>query len=1764
MPTYISKVKTYSTAPYYDDYDESKNYHRVLFRPGFAVQARELTQLQTALQGQLDRHGQYSFNDGSRVVGGKVSINTEYDYVKVEEAFSTGGSSFTTSGYLSEFVGKVVTGATSGVTATVLEVVAAAGSDSNTLYVKYTGSGTNKTTATFAAGEIIQFSGGTARKTMVGGGSNIDGSNTASSITNPVGLGSQANIEEGSYFISGTFVYVAKQSILLDKYTNTPSYIIGLNVTESVITSGNDGTLVDNAQGVPNTAAPGANRYQIATALIKESLTAPNTTYSNYIILLKLETGIIQSEEVNKAGNTELTARMARRTAEESGDYSVRPFTLDIREHLDDAVGNNGYLTSGNGGVATKLAIGVEPSVAYVQGFRLENVATKYVAVDKPRDFTSETEAQQTLSVGNFVKLTASTVRGCPDINDYKTITLKNSGGASVGTARARGLEFDGTAYRLFLFDIVMTSGSFTAVTSVSQAFSSGTDFVGTLANAGIRFDSGNNGLVFKLPFDAIKSLQTSGADTLDYKVRQRFNGTTDSSGNFAFNISGGILDSNATVDVAIGTSATARVGSGTVAGNGTSSVIISGLANSTTVQAIVTVKKNNTGRKTKTKATVSTTYALSSDNATNGSALFLDKSDIIKLTSVVDASSVNVTHLFKLDNGQRDNYYDEGSISLIQAGSLGAQNLTVTFDHYTHSAGDYICVDSYPAGDYEAIPTFNGLNGLVELRDCLDFRPMKANAGSITTGSEFSTGTGASLSDSPNPGDFIEADITHYLARIDKLFLDREGNFGTVTGVAATDPSRPEDPENAMVIYELHYQPYVFNTKDLSPVKIDNKRYTMRDIGSIDKRVKNLEYYTSLNLLEKEAANTQVMDNTTERFKNGFLVDGFYGHNVGHVTHPDYEVAIDKANGILRPKYVESNVNLIRKAGEANGTGGKAQKTGSIVTLPYGHAEYIKQPYATESEFVNPYNVFSWAGKITLSPESDEWKDTETRPDVVIDDEGIYDQLVFQANQSNILGTVWNEWETNWSGTESTVLGTSTSVTRQRVNDRRGRIKKTTATTTVTASTVTSNQSRTGLTTTIVPDTQRKELGAKVVETNFIPFIRSRKIFFKAELMKPNTKVFAFFNGADVTNFCAEESFQQWSDTSGVLGYSGVASHPSNTDLITNASGVIEGSFIIPSTAALRFKTGTREFRLTDSSTNNKNDELTYAETLYHAQGLLEVKENTIISTKVPRFVTSETNSNRVISETTTRSTRSEKVEYVDPVAQTFLITQQGGIFTTKLDLFVAAEDASIPLNVSIRSVENGIPTQQVVPGTDVVVYPSAITTSADSSQATTVTFDHPVYLAQDQEYAIVLISQSDEFKVFIAETGGFDLQNTANRVTKQPYNGVFFTSANASTWTPEQTKDLKFTLYRANFTSTSATIDFVNDVIPARTLGINPFRYVSNSTNTIIKVSHPNHGMYGANNKVTIGGQSGTVNNITAAQMNTTHDITNVEHDSYAITISGVQATTVGIDGGGTTITATENKMYNSVFPSIQNLSVPGTGISYSLDAFGGKSIDGAESNVYGTTSEMQNLKLLANATNNFTRPLVVGSAINESTYMSSNKSFDLTATLTGNSYLSPVIDMNRTSIFTISNRTNSASNATPYNQSAYGSSYVADTSATGTSNLNSYITKRVDLNEEADVIDIYLSVNKPKDTLINLYFKVLAAGDDTDFDNDVAWTSAGTPSSGIIPVNNSGAFNEVKFSVDPAIGKFGSMAFKIVLTSTNSSNVPMVRDFRAIAAT
>ena len=166
------------------------------------------------------------------------------------------------------------------------------------------------------AGELAQSTATGTPFIMVGGGSNIDNSNTASGITTPIGLGSAVNIEEGVYFIAGTFVYVPGGSITLSKYSNTPNNIIGLKVTETLVSSNTDSTLVDNSQGTPNASAPGADRYQISTTLIKEPLDIASRTENDYITLLVVENGKASSDKTDKNQGTELSERLARRTFE--------------------------------------------------------------------------------------------------------------------------------------------------------------------------------------------------------------------------------------------------------------------------------------------------------------------------------------------------------------------------------------------------------------------------------------------------------------------------------------------------------------------------------------------------------------------------------------------------------------------------------------------------------------------------------------------------------------------------------------------------------------------------------------------------------------------------------------------------------------------------------------------------------------------------------------------------------------------------------------------------------------------------------------------------------------------------------------------------------------------------------------------------------------------------------------------------------------------------------------------------------------------------------------------------------------------------------------------------------------------------------------------------------------------------------------------------------------------------------------------------------
>ncbi|NDF33634.1 MAG: DUF4815 domain-containing protein, partial [Euryarchaeota archaeon] len=527
-------IKNYNIPPYYDDFDQTKNYLRVLFRPGYAVQARELTQLQTAIQAQIDRFGNHVFKEGSPVLGGQATLDTKYAYVKLQSTFTDNGSTYYPEGdggsnlpYYTDSVGLTLTGVTSGVIATVLEVVASTTSDSLTAFVRYTAAGTSTTTHQFTAEEILTFTvNGSTKKFKV-----------RATVDNPVGYGTRVSVNEGVYFVKGNFVYTAADSIIVSKYTQNPSARIVYKVSENIVTSTEDASLVDNSIGTPNESAPGAHRYQVSMDLAVEPFLLSARTEDNVIQILLISGGQVTGRA--RTEYSELARTLATRTYEESGNYTVRPFQINVREYYNDGT-NNGLYTQAEISSATglgtndaiaygkaRLAVGLEPSVAYVSGYRVETLSTTYVPVEKARDEGYINGSSIFMPLGGYIYV--DQVVGLPNTTTFSTITLKNSSATAIGTARARALQYDsgtvGSAafYKLYLFDIVMDPGqSFANVATLEDTSVAGYDFtarandVDSAILTTVLYDPSNSSLVYRLPVNAVQSLRSSDDVTCD------------------------------------------------------------------------------------------------------------------------------------------------------------------------------------------------------------------------------------------------------------------------------------------------------------------------------------------------------------------------------------------------------------------------------------------------------------------------------------------------------------------------------------------------------------------------------------------------------------------------------------------------------------------------------------------------------------------------------------------------------------------------------------------------------------------------------------------------------------------------------------------------------------------------------------------------------------------------------------------------------------------------------------------------------------------------------------------------------------------------------------------------------------------------------------------------------------------------------------------------------------------------------------------------
>jgi hypothetical protein len=411
--------------PYYDDFDPIKDYYKVLFKPGYPIQARELTNLQSILQNQIENFGSHIFKEGSMVIPGQIRYENPINAVEVESQFGN----IPISVYFKDLVGKKVRGSLSGVSAEIFYVLSNINSERNnyTLYVKYLESGgSNFENKIFQDGETLVLE------------SSLSYGELSFSI--PAGQGvanvirtsraSGVSIASGIYFVRGIFARVSPQFILLDQYSLNPSYKVGFNVIESIVNQNQDESLSDNAQGFNNYAAPGADRFSMELVLDKRDLNDLET--SNFVELLRVSNGIPEFFNTNVQYNL-IRDELAKRTFDESGNYFVKPFTLFVRDSLNDRVLSNGIYFEGqqtiNGNIPSEdmMVYQIGPGKAYVNGYDVETISARLLDVKKPR--TTKTLQNQVIpyNAGSLVVVNNIYGSAAIGLGTDATVSLNNS-----------------------------------------------------------------------------------------------------------------------------------------------------------------------------------------------------------------------------------------------------------------------------------------------------------------------------------------------------------------------------------------------------------------------------------------------------------------------------------------------------------------------------------------------------------------------------------------------------------------------------------------------------------------------------------------------------------------------------------------------------------------------------------------------------------------------------------------------------------------------------------------------------------------------------------------------------------------------------------------------------------------------------------------------------------------------------------------------------------------------------------------------------------------------------------------------------------------------------------------------------------------------------------------------------------------------------------------------------------------------------------------
>lgn len=1975
MPKTFTEQTFRST--YKDDHRDSDGYHRILFNAGRALQARELTQMQTIIQKEISKFANNIFQkDGVPVLAGGVSVNNRYNFIKISDDQN---NSFDNVDNLRDVV---LTGATSGIKVKVYQAVADQGTGNpDTLYVQYLDDAT-----TISPSTALNTSRRVTPGEILSNGSDINLTvQTTNTATNPaIGYGSNVTVGESHFYAQGHFVFVEKQSAFLHKYKNNITADVGFIITQDIVTVSDTDALYDNQGAVPNRASPGADRYRIKLVLKRRDQVKAGETF---VYFCRVEGGLIVDQLTSTQGYNQVKNFVAERIKEIHGDFIKKYWKLRVEPN-------------GTNPDSTTLLLRIDPGVAYVDGKRVATTQTRTIPIPKATDTVTRDDEQIGIDYGNYYYFDSGV--GMLDIDTCESVTLyAGFGGAdsAIGTANIRAIT-EGTSsvrtggytyarsplYKAHLFNIQRTNFDYSLrdVKSIkSNSNSHLVNLVQVINNVGsVLHEPKKNALIFDTPRRRPKSY-TDVSMTFMKKVNFTASGTTHQ---ITLTDVGETYVRESDIIVSSATEfAPAGIGADIQSGN--KSIIFDSLTNGVSYEAIVFIKKTNAEVKTKTLTETTTTATLDSDGLGHN-WLNLGKSDIYSVLRISknDSDGDDIFSNFMFDAGHRTTHMADGRL-LWTGGGIDSANqpVFIRFKYFEPSVnGQFYAVNSYdgqlPYLDIPAQKLPDG--GKVSLRDVIDFRPSTDGSGSFTNVPPLMI-----------PTDTFETNAEYYLPRADRLVISTGGELRYIKGSSSENPKFPDIPNDCIDLYKLRLNPNTMHSQDLTTTLIPRKGYTMADINKLEEKIDRLEELTTLSLLELNTKFLKVLDSDgNERTKSGFFVDNFKNHKHSQTKAKDYRAAIDKRGLVLRPSYVEDCIDLYYDSANL-GQSGVTLKD-DLLMLDYSEVGYEAQELASGTENLAPFFVPITIGQLTISPETDSWKETQKIGETVVGTSTEFD-LREALN--------WNNSENEWFGVDPTdlevgdaatsfVSGTSTTVTHNSLDpvligtettekmgewvkvgnvtdvetlytetveisrereeeisrstidwwdwydgeywntnynpgvwdqnsygyyggfdygwswnwwaydqittdmwdvittETREKVKTTNTSTYEATKTISTENTYQGnaevVTTTTTSNTVnriasestiRDVVGRKVIDVSVIPFMRSIKINFKAEGLRPNTQYFPFFDNTNVSPFCREETkfntltkehyLNAASNADGEGTQRTTQAHSAGTtNLITDAEGTVIGSFEVPNNVAMRFHTGQRDFALLDVNTANYGAALSFAKATFYAQGALEEVEDevkltrvlkvvgtnknttdrsvnvestiwteTVVDTEIAEDVRStETITTLVTDTSTTREfvgtdvtydnywwdgilpvdhitdtttpagatsvtyendvedtpnggsvpsnytgsletaiLRKNNVEdiffYHDPLAQTFNVTQNTGIFVSSIEVYFASKADVAPVFCELRPTVNGVPSSskmlvsKKLSPSQVTVVPSGSTMKQMLQYPTKFEFDAPVFLSKG-EYAMVLRPGNNDpsYNVYVATVGENQLGSNESFISQQPTLGGFFKSQNGKLWEPSSGQDLAYKINRANFiTNGKAILENIN--VPPVSLATDPL--VVDSGSNVVRVMLKGHGLRDGDKTWIRGIDSATDfgNGLTGADVNGVRTV--IDYDNSGYTYQASSSATSRKWFGGQSVTSQRNINFEVLRPEINVTQPATTNVTMSIKTTTQQSLAGSETRFQKDTAfvpienEKNNTYNSARAVYNRRTENLTGAG-----KLAGERSMSMQVKLSSTDGLvSPVIDMQRAKVNLVHNLI-SRQDSSATDGFNVPLTYVTERHPNEGTESAKHITKITTLTEEATGLKILLAANKPPQSEFLVYWRTASAGDAI---NTRGWTLV-TPDS-TSPVltfdTNPNIFREYRYLVGGDGGTmqpFTQFQVKIVMRSTSSAKVPSFRDLRVIS--